>query len=274
MTDTAGTARVRPQPPNTIKYAAWSMGAQVVLTLITALLLQGYTSELSKLLVSANAKLKATDKSKKPVDTYLPGSSAVSHDLSDYRKNVVFHALLIGVLFALAAYAIWRGTGLARWLYIVTAILFPITGITAIAAEGPGLTNALSFVIAVLALAAIVLLLLPQSVRFFAAAKAVRTPALPAGGGPPTRPPGLRGLFAPAPPRPPRPAPTRSSRSAQPAGTRPASRPAGAAANADDDAVEATGRGKPKARTSPSTPAAADDSVTAPPRNRGKSRRV
>ena len=53
-------------------------------------------------------------------------------DLHSYRVGVIQHAVLIGILFILAAYAIWRGMGLARWLYIITAVLFPIfTGVAA-----------------------------------------------------------------------------------------------------------------------------------------------
>ncbi len=206
MTDNAGPGRpasVRLQPPRLIKYAAYSIIAQVVLTFVTSLLLLGYTSQLTSLLISANSKLKDTDKSKRPVATYLAGSSQVVKDLHSYREGVIQHAVLIGILFVLAAYAIWRGMGLARWLYIITAVLFPIfTGVAAVSSQGPALTNALSFVTGLVALLSVVLLLMPESVRYIAAVKAVRTPPLAEGQAPPPRPPGLRGLFAPAPPRP------------------------------------------------------------------------
>ena len=148
-------------------------------------------------------------------------------------------------------------------------------GVSRLAAGPPVVPNALSFVVALAAIAAIVLLTLAPSMRFFAAVKAARPPVPlrgAAGTGAP-RPAGFRGLFAPPPPREPRATVTRPSR--RPADTRPATRPAGAAA--DDGSTSSNGRGKPKARTGApgiETGPAADSSTDAPARGRGKSRRV
>jgi uncharacterized membrane protein (DUF2068 family) len=251
----------------------WAIGLQILLTLVTAALLWGYTSQLGQLLIKSNHKLKSTDKSKRPEATYIIGSSQLTKDLHDYRVSVTVHALIVCVLFAIAAYAIWRGLGLAKWLYIVAAAFFSLSGIVALGADGPQLTNALSFIVALAAIVAAVLLLLPQSALFFAAVKAIRVPPARAGaagaaGAP--RPTGLRGLFAPPPPRQPRPAPIKSSAGRTPASTRPVTRRAGAASIASDGT---NGRAKPKARTTGEVEAELDTETT-PPRGRGKSRRV
>ena len=122
-TASAAPAPVRPQPPNVVKYGVWAIALQILLTLVTAALLWGYTSQLGQLLIKSNSKLKSTDKNKRPVATYLPGSSQLTKDLHDYRISVTFHAIIVCVLFAIAAYAIWRGLGLAKWLYIVSAVV-------------------------------------------------------------------------------------------------------------------------------------------------------
>jgi hypothetical protein len=279
-----------------VKYAVWAIGLQIVLTLITTVLLWGYTSQLTQLLIKANGRLKDTDKSKRTVATYQAGSAQLIKDLHEYRVSVTVHALIVSALFGFAAYAIWRGLGLAKWLYIAAAVFFSLDGIVALEADGPKVTNAFSFIVAIAAIGATVLLVLPQSALFFAAVKALRMPPAAAGTAP--RPTGLRALFAPPPPRPPRTArsgPVKPSGSRVPAGTRPGSRRAGAAANAEDaadaastaDATNAANsRGKPKARTggvdveaaaaaaataSPSAGSTASPSAT---RGRGKSRRV
>lgn len=267
----ASAPPVRPQPPRYVKYAVVAIAVQIVLTLITAALLWGYTSQLSQLLIKSNKKLANTDKNKRNVENYLAGSSQVTKDLHDYRVSVTVHALLVCVLFAIAAYAIWRGLGLARWLYIVAAIFFSFSGILALQADGPGLTNGLSFVVALTSIGATVLLILPDSARYFAAVKALRAPPVAAGTNGGARPAGLRGLFGPPPPRQPRTGPMKPSGSAN---TRPALRPAGANAAVNAESGATNGRGKPKARVTAAATDAPDPDAVSTPRGRGKSRRV
>jgi hypothetical protein len=272
-----GAGPVRIAPPQTIRLAVLAMGVQIFLTLVATALLWGYTSDLSKQLIKSNKALKVTDKHRKNPDTYLAGTSALMHDLHVYRQQTTFQALIACALFALAAYAIWRGSGMARWLYTASAVIFSIyVGVSRLAAGPPVVPNALSFVVALAAIAAIVLLTLAPSLRFFAAVKAARPPAPlrgAAGSGAP-RPAGFRGLFAPPPPREPRAPATRPSR--RPADTRPATRAAGAAA--DDGSTSSNGRGKPKARTgAPGVDVSSDVAESGedtPARGRGKSRRV
>jgi hypothetical protein len=256
----------------------FAIGLQIVLTLITSALLWGFTSDLTQLLIKANKDLKSTDKNRRDVATYQAGSAQLVKDLHDYRQSVTIHALIVCALFVFAAFAIWRGLGLARWLYIAAAVFFSLSGIVALEADGPKLTNALSFVVSVAAIAAMVLLILPQSALYFAATKARRLPPPPVGATP--RPPGLRGLFAPPPPRQPRPGPIKPSGGRSPARTRPVTRAAGAAANPEEGT---SGRGKPKVRTSPveadataspAAPPSAPDPSAAAARGRGKSRKV
>jgi len=272
----APAAAARPQPPNVVKYAVWAIGLQILLTLVTAALLWGYTSQLGQVLINSNRKLSSTDKNKRSIDTYLVGSVQLTKDLHDYRINVTRNAILVSVLFAIAVFAIWRGLGLAKWLYIVAAAFFSLVGIAAIAAPGPKLPNTLSFLVALSAIVAIVLLLLPKSSLFFAATKAARVPPARAGVGAPgaasgaARPTGLRALFAPPPPRQPRPGAIKPSGRRTSASTRPVTRRAGAASIASDGT---NGRAKPKARTTGEVEAELDTDST-PARGRGKSRRV
>lgn len=270
----AAAAPARPQPPPTIRYAIIAIALQVLLTFITAALLWGYTSQLSQLLIKANNDLKSTDKNKRPEATYIPGSSQLIKDLHSYRTGVTEHAVLVGVLVVFLAFGIWRGIGIARWLYIASTLFFEtVFGLAALGADGPQLTNTLSFLVALLAVAAIIMLILPESGRYFAAVKAMRVPVnRVVGGTAAPRPAGLRGLFAPPPPREPRARPVR------PATIRPAG--AGAAnSGAGLDGGESTGRGKPKARTGAPTVDGAGTGpapeVSAPSagRQRGKSRR-
>jgi hypothetical protein len=257
-----------------IRYVTVAIGLQVVLTFVTAALLWGYTSQLTQLLIKANNK--DTGKNKRPEATYLPGSPQLIKDLHSYRVvTVTEHAILVGVLFIFLAFGIWRGIGIARWLYIISTAFFSLLGLLALGTDGPQLTNTLSFLVALLAIAAIIMLILPQSGRYFATVKATRVPATRVTGGTAApRPAGLRGLFAPPPPREPRARPVR------PATIRPAG--AGAAnSGAGLDGGESTGRGKPKARTGAPVVDGAITSASAPSapettsagRQRGKSRR-
>ena len=104
-----GAGAVRIAPPQTIRLAVLAMGVQIVLTLVATALLWGYTSDLSKQLIKSNKALKATDKHRKPLATYIAGSPDLMHDLHVYRQQTTFQALIACALFALAAYAIWRG---------------------------------------------------------------------------------------------------------------------------------------------------------------------
>jgi hypothetical protein len=270
-TASAAPAPVRPQPPRVLKYAVWAIGLQILLTLGTAALLWGYTSQLNQYLIKMNHS--STSKNKRPEDTYLVGSAQLIKDLHDYRVAGTRNAILVTVLFAIAAFAIWRGLGLAKWLYIIAAVFFCLGGILGLGSDLPAVINVVSFLVALSAVGAIVLLLLPRSALYFASVKAMRVPPARAGaagaaGAP--RPTGLRGLFAPPPPRQPRPAPIKPSSGRTPASTRPVTRRAGAASIASDGT---NGRAKPKARTTGEVDPELEIE-TAPPRGRGKSRRV
>jgi hypothetical protein len=278
------------KPPRTVELAIMAAGAQILFTAVRAVLVWGYSSQWAALLIKANNDLKVGNKSKKA--NYTLGSSAVNHDLHQYRINVTVQSLLVCVLIALAAYAFWRGRGIARWLYIAASVVFTLGGITAIAASGPRLANLVAFIAAVAAILGTVLLLLPESARFFAAVKALRMPPGTAAARPAAaRPAGLRGLFAP-PPRPDRNvarggAPTRGAGATanntngkrKPAATRAVTAPAAA------DKPSSPSRGKPKARvTNPDVPAAdasgaggaggTSSDAGAPARGRGKSRKI
>jgi hypothetical protein len=277
-----------PKPPRTVELAIMAACAQILFTAVRAVLVWAYSSQWAELLIKANNDLKAGNKSKK--SNYTLGSSAVNHDLHQYRINVTIQSLLVCVLIGLAAYAFWRGRGIARWLYIAASVVFTLSGITAIASSGPRLANLVAFIAALAAIAGTVLLVLPESARFFAAVKALRMPpgAAAAAARPAGRTGGLRGLFAPPPPRADRNAargaaatrgaPSNSTNGKRkPAATRAVTPPAVPAASAADKPNGAS-RGKPKARVTNPDPSSADasgaPSDAAPARGRGKSRKI
>jgi hypothetical protein len=187
-----------PQPPRTVRVALVAIGAQIVFTLISAALFWGYGSERRQQLVNSNKKLKT------PKNPYT--AADITHDLHSVRVGVTIQSIIVCALFALAAVNIYRGRGIARWLYIAAAVIFSVGGIVALGQSGPGASNLASFAVAISAIAAIVLLIMPESSRYFLAIKALRMPpgARNVGGAAATRPAGLRGLFAPPPPRAPR----------------------------------------------------------------------
>jgi hypothetical protein len=300
---------VLPKPPRTVRYALMAIIAQVAFTVLDAALVWGYKSQITTWLIDGNKALDAKSKSKRPVDTYLPGSAKLTKDVHDFRVNTLTHALIIGALFAVAALSIWRGRAIAKWLYIAASVVFSVTGVFAFTSTLPFLLNLTIFLAAAASVVGIVLLILPESARYFASTKALRPPPAsaragrpaPTGADAPPRPAGLRGLFAPPPPRAPRTAPAAGA--PRPAGLRglfapppprtpatpavdltnsPNARPSKRRSTTDasavlDDAVTATdstenvGRGKPKARvTGPEAPAAPGAPAA---RSRGKSRR-
>jgi hypothetical protein len=274
---------------------------QVVLMAASALLLLGYTSQLTTAFRKANVKLGTTHNK----DFKNPYTAAdIAHDLHSYRVSIIESAVLFGFLFILCAFAIYAGRGGLRWVYTIIALFTQIaSNLFALSGDGPKLTGALSFLGAIVGLVAIVLLVLPSSSKFFAVAKAQRAgpPLVGADGAAVVRPAGLRGLFMPPPPRHtgtgPGVKPGRTS-NRKPAATRPVTRPVGKAAGVEPidpislavpaaPAGGASGRGKPKTRTGglesvggPSTERPSTSTATTTPTApvaaraaRGKSRR-
>lgn len=185
----AGARRTPDVPrPRTINAAMAAVGAFAVLSLAEAASLFGFTGQLTTLFAKNNAKLK------KPKNPY--GPSEIAHDLHQTRVTTLVQAIVVVLALAFLAAAIRRvrSASVARWALIVVMVLtngpaglIPVNGL-------PGLSNALRALTGIAALATIVLLLLPESTRYFRACKAAMTPE----GAPPR--PSLRDMFAPRPP--------------------------------------------------------------------------
>ena len=258
--------------PRAVQAASVAIVVQVGLSLLSAALWWGYTSEQGQQWVAANNRLANSNKDKKSPYT----AAEIAHDLHSFRLNVTIDSVVIAVLFLLAVRNIRRGRGGARWLYVAASVFFSVGRIGGLQASGPKVPNVVGFLVAVAAIVAVVLLFFPESAKFFGAVKAQRLAAIQATrgeGAAPPRPAGLRGRFAPPPPREPRsgatsarkPGPARKPAPVRkPATVRPAT-PAGSSRR------KSKGRG---AALDPTVPIAADAAEpTASNRGRGKSRR-
>jgi hypothetical protein len=188
------------RPPRTIVAAFVATIAAAVLSVVSAVLWWGYQNYLRNEFVKANHKLKAGDKNKKPENTYTVTSHAVNHDVHNWLTSGVLQAVIFGLAFVLVAVSMRRGKSWARWLLLILFAL-PVTllptGILyrflAVATNAPALTKVASALTGLAGLAVIVLLLVPESARYFAAVRAEQRGE----GAESAAPTGLRGLFMP-----------------------------------------------------------------------------
>lgn len=173
--------------PRTIDLAVFAVFAEAFFTLLRALALRGYTSQLSQWLVDTNDK--ATGKNHK--SPY--GPTQVAHDLSQLRSGALVQSLVIAAALVILGFSMRRvrGASASRWVLIIVIVLtsgplavMPVDG-------WPALPKAAGVLMGAASIAAIVLVLLPPSMRYFRDCRAATRPA-----GAPAR-PGLAGLFAP-----------------------------------------------------------------------------
>ena len=283
MTDTAdATAGTR--RPRTIDLAFFATIATVALTVISAALWWGYQNYLRHEFVNSNNKLKPTDKNfKKDYDLTPAHIGAVEHDVHNWLVSGLVQSLLFGLALVLIAVNMRRGKGWARWvLLILFAIpVLPTAApyrLLAVGGNSPAVMRAVGVLIGLAGLAVIVLLIVPDSSRYFAAVRAEQQGERATGAARP----GLRDLFsARVPPdaaRGPRGRAARPAKSESPplprksAPVKP-SPPSSEQPTATDSAAAETKSGpaaksKTRAGTEPSRPAT---SVAA--KSRGKSRR-
>lgn len=179
--------------PRTIDLAVIAVFAEAFFTVLRAVALRGYTSQLSQWLIDTNNK--ATGKNHKA--NY--GPSKVAHDLAQMRSGALTQGLIIAVALVLLAYALrrTRAASGARWALLAVIVLtsgplaiMPVHG-------WPTLPKVAGVLMGAASIAAVVLILVPQSMNYFRQCKVASRPA----GAPPR--PGLAGLLAPrpAPPR-------------------------------------------------------------------------
>jgi len=192
VTDTADDTR----PPRTIVAAFVATIAAVVLSVLSAALWWGYQNYLRHEFVKANNKLKPTDKNFKK--DYTVTSHAVNHDVHNWLTSGLVQSLLFGLALVLVAVNMRRGKTWARWLLLILfAIpLLPTAApyrLLTIAGSAPALTRVAGALTGLAGLAVIVLLVMPESSRYFAAVRAEQLGGRAEGAAPV----GLRGLFAP-----------------------------------------------------------------------------
>jgi hypothetical protein len=192
VTDTADDIR----PPRTIVAAFVATIAAVGLSVVSAALWWGYQNYLRHEFVKANNKLKPTDKNFKK--DYTVTSHAVNHDVHNWLTSGLVQSLLFGLALVLVAVNMRRGKSWARWLLLILfAIpLLPTAApyrLLTIAGSAPALTRVVAALTGLAGLAVIVLLVMPESSRYFAAVRAEQLGGRAEGAAPL----GLRGIFAP-----------------------------------------------------------------------------
>ena len=207
MTDTSlSDATETPQRPPSIDRAFWAALAWVSLSVVTVLVQWAHRGYLRDLLLDYNKN--ATKKQD------YSTTAKLDHAVNSYTLTQLVVTVLLGFLIMLTALQMRRGKGWARWVLLAVAVI-PIFGVGVVQqlvrgllASAPILVKVTMVAAGVAALAVAILLLLPDTSRYFASMRA------PAAEG--ARPSLFGNLFGqqrrqPAPPRPtsPRPSSTR-----------------------------------------------------------------
>jgi hypothetical protein len=171
-----GDAGKSPAPsvpiPRTIQWATIAIAAQIAFTLGRGLSLRGYTSELKQWLIDSNDKAKGKSH-KSPYTT-----ADINHDLSSLRNSLLLQGVVVCIALAILGVSMRRARGASgsRWALIIIIILtsgplavIPIAGF-------PSVPKILGVLMGVASIAVIVLVLLPESLRYFRACKAATRP--------------------------------------------------------------------------------------------------
>lgn len=187
--------------PRTVDLAFIATIATVALTVISAALWWGYQHYLRQEFVNSNNKLDPTDKNfKKDYDLSPAHIGAVEHDVHNWLVSGLVQSLLFGLALVLIAVNMRRGKGWARWLLL---ILFAIPvlptaapyRLLAVGGNSPAVMRVVGVLIGLGGLAVIVLMVMPESSRYFAAVRAEQQGERASGAARP----GLRDLFSPRP---------------------------------------------------------------------------
>ena len=170
-TDAAQPAE-RPVPPRTINLAIAAVCAQVAFAALYAILMWPLGDALRRSVIDANAKLKKP----KLLCDVQPGkgcldSAKVTHS---FQIQTTIGTVLIAAMIVLVAMRVRRGIRSGRTLYIAISVLSAFVGfvgsplaISAAISAGPVLLRIATTLAAVSAVAALVLLFLPQSRSYF-----------------------------------------------------------------------------------------------------------
>ena len=196
MTDTADAPDVI-SPPRTIVLAFALTIAHVVLSIANSAMLWGFQDYLRRQLVKSNDKAKAKDK-KTDFNLDTPkGLHNVNHDLHSGLNVGLIQIAVFGLLVMLLAVNFRKGRGWARWaeiLVLVIVVQAPFRLLN-LGGDAPVMMRGVSALVGLTGLAIIVLLVVPESSRYFAAVRGVR-PGDRASGAASM---GFRGLFGPRP---------------------------------------------------------------------------
>jgi hypothetical protein len=174
--------------PPRVRQAFWVTIAWAGFSLIAAVALLGYRPYVHDQLIKSN------NKSKNPTNPYT--DSIVDHDVSRVVWGGLVTSLLGAVILVLLAFLLLRGRGLARWSLIALATVVPIFvpfGIGILIQLVGGLTISGApllyrgpvIIAGICSAAVLVLMLLPETSRFFAENRPVKAkrPLFGAGAG-------------------------------------------------------------------------------------------
>jgi hypothetical protein len=205
MTETSlSDATETPQRPPSVDRAFWAALVWASLSVVTVLVEWAHRSYLRKLLLDYNKN--ATKKQD------YSTTAKLDHAVNSYTLTQLVVTILLGFLIMLTALQMRRGRGWARWVLLAVAVI-PIFGVgivqqllRGLVASAPILIKVSMVAAGLAALAVVILLLMPDTSRYFAA---LRGPAAEG-----ARPSMFGTLFGqsrrqPAPPPPTSPAPTR-----------------------------------------------------------------
>jgi hypothetical protein len=190
VTDTAERPDVV-RPPRTIVLAFAVTIAHVVLSIGNSAMLWGFQDYLRRQLLDSNRKAK---KPKDYSDT-AQGLHNLNHDLHGGLTAGLVQMIVFSLLVMLLAVSFRKGRNWGRWAEILVLIIVvqaPFRLLN-LGGDAPALMRVVSALVGLTGLAVIVLLVVPESSRYFVAVRGT-TAGARASGGPLT---GLRGLFGP-----------------------------------------------------------------------------
>lgn len=211
MTDAAPTtadADAAPARPRPVEWAWWATVAWAGLTVISSAVLYFYRPFIRQALIDANAKADA------PKANYT--GSVVDDDAGSALATGLVASILSAVIVLMVGYFMFKGRVWARWLLLGLATVLPLVLrlgvgvvfqlIAGVLLDAPAVYKTVVIAAGLCALAVAVLLVLPETTRWFAGRRRERPvrrggvfprPATAGGSAASTRPPGLLGgLFA------------------------------------------------------------------------------
>lgn len=228
----------RVTPPRTIDLACIALGVTIAALLARGLLLLGSTGTLNQYLISLNKK------ADKPKKNYVH-SGALSHDLHQLRTSTLVNVAIVAAALLLLIFALrrTRAASGSRWALLIVLVFTQLPAyVIPISGGWPPVAQVCGVIAGVASIAAIILIFVKPSAAYFRECREVSLPPERRG----QARPGLGALFRPRPPRTAagggttRTAGSRTyatTRTANPAASKPAAGKAKAKVRADAEAV-------------------------------------